>query len=413
MSFSNFKVDILLRHKLLFAMYYRHVVVLYRLGFDAMRLPVTITNRLFLKLSTLVLAAAAHSSTVPVALSKTESSTGSVSENTVERAFQQVVSASSQPPALEQKSPVSIALIYPNADISDFWDRNFVAMKSRLDELNIAYNITEFSSTQLEHSLQDRHTDEVLKRADEFDFVILGPTELQVQASNIQRLSAEHQFSTFIWAFHTPDAEWSHKPAAWFDFSSSQGAQAMCDFLLQELGPDLYFGMNRGIPGVTDQQRSQEFKDCVESEGHWINLYEHFGQYQKAGGADGAALILKNFPEIYVLHNANTAMTMGAIEEADRRDAHHNLYITGWGGTRREIQKIREGKLDATPMRMSDDVGVATAEAVRYYLQGRQDEVPEIYLGRITVVNNHMTGDEVDRLMKEAFRYSGLKELQR
>jgi autoinducer 2-binding protein LuxP len=109
-----------------------------------------------------------------------------------------------------------------------------------------------------------------------------------------------------------------------------------------------------------------------------------------------------------MLHNANTAMTMGALEVLEELDKNSAIFVTGWGGTARELQEIRNGELNATPMRMSDDLGVATAEAIKLYLEGRSQAVPIIYLGRITVVNNKMTADEIDRLCAEAFRYSGL-----
>ena len=34
-----------------------------------------------------------------------------------------------------QDKPIQIALIYPSADVSDFWARNYIALTKRLDEL--------------------------------------------------------------------------------------------------------------------------------------------------------------------------------------------------------------------------------------------------------------------------------------
>ena len=31
--------------------------------------------------------------------------------------------------------------------------------------------------------------------------------------------------------------------------------------------------MNRGIPGITDNQRSGDFKACVEEKGNWTTAY--------------------------------------------------------------------------------------------------------------------------------------------
>ena len=324
--------------------------------------------------------------------------------------FQQTVSAEAS--VLEGSvvdKPVRIALIYPSADISDFWVRNYTAMTERLIALDLPFEIEEFTSKQIEHSLQTQYTDRVLRSSDKYDFVIFGPSELDLQAKNIQRLSAVKDFKTFIWAFHTPNARWEHQPDGWFDFSSEMGAEVLCDHVVRHLGKEIEFSANRGIPGITDTQRSQGFIDCVEEKGDWLTVYEHFGQYQSLGGADGVRLVLDNFPEVSMIHNANTAMTMGAVEALGNAGKLNNIYVTGWGGTAKEIEKIRSDELDATPMRMSDDLGVATAEAIKFHLEGREGDVPRIYLGRITVVHSEMDEEELNQLTREAFRYSGMK----
>jgi autoinducer 2-binding protein LuxP len=119
-------------------------------------------------------------------------------------AFQSIVSAPPVPFEGNLTQPIQIALIYPSADLSDFWVRNYHALISRLKDLGINYHIEEYSSRQIEHTLQTRYTDRVLEQADHFDYVIFGPSELSVQAENIQRLSASSQFKTYVWAFHTP-----------------------------------------------------------------------------------------------------------------------------------------------------------------------------------------------------------------
>lgn len=190
-----------------------------------------------------------------------------VNDTKVVTQFQNVVSSN---PIKINKSVgklARIALIYPSADLSDFWIRNYHALTKRLDAMDVNYSIDEFSSRQIQHALQTRYIDEVLARQGEYDYVIYGPSELYVQADNIQRLAKSESFQSYIWAFHTPMKSWQFQPDAWFDFSSSVGAQALCDFLIQRLGSDVSFAMNRGIPGITDDQRSGDFKSCVEEEG--------------------------------------------------------------------------------------------------------------------------------------------------
>lgn len=327
--------------------------------------------------------------------------------------MQQVVGANAQPYQGQQKKPIQIALIYPSADTSDFWARNFLALTKRLDQLNIKYETTEFASRQIEHSLQATYANQVVQDADLYDYVIFGPSELAIQADNIDKLAASGGFKTYIWAFHTPLKSLKNQPSIWFDFSSAAGALVMCDYMLNRLGKNVTMAMNRGIPGITDNQRSGDFKACVEKKGNWKTAYEHYGEYQRAGGFEGTSLIMQAYPEAKVIHNANTAMAMGSVEAQVAAGKTKQIFSTGWGGTGLELDAIRRGELDATPMRMGDDVGAATAEAIKADMQGRAEELPFVFLGRITVAHDQMSKTEIDNLEKEAFRFSGVGALKR
>ncbi len=313
----------------------------------------------------------------------------------------------------EQSKPISIALIYPSADVSDFWARNFLALTKRLDQLGIAYETTEFASRQIEHSLQSTYTAQVVQDADLYDYVIFGPSELATQADNIDKLAGTDGFVTYVWAFHTPLKDLSNQPAVWLDFSSAYGAQVICGYMVDRLGKDVTYAMNRGIPGVTDNQRSGDFKDCVAAKGGWEVAYEHYGEYQREGGFDGTNLIMQAYPEATVIHNANTAMSMGSVEAQVAAGKEKQIFSTGWGGTGLELDAIRRGELDATPMRMGDDVGAASAEAIKANMEGRHGELPLVFLGRITVAHDKLSAEEIDALEQEAFRFSGVGALKR
>ncbi|WP_201769893.1 substrate-binding domain-containing protein [Actibacterium mucosum] len=328
-------------------------------------------------------------------------------------ALQEVVGAAAVQYSGSQDGPIQIALIYPSADTSDFWARNYLALTKRLDELGIQFETTEFASRQIEHSLQSTYANQVEQDADLYDYVIFGPSELAIQADNIDKLSANDGFATYVWAFHTPLKDLTNQPDAWFDFSSAAGALTMCDYMLGRLGNDVVMSMNRGIPGITDNQRSGDFKACVEEKGNWTTEYEHYGEYQREGGFEGTTLIMQAYPDSKVIHNANTAMAMGSVEAQVALGKEKDIFSTGWGGTGLELDAIRRGELDATPMRMGDDVGAATAEAIRADLEGRADELPLVFLGRITVAHDQMSADELDALEVEAFRFSGVGALKR
>ncbi|WP_435669656.1 hypothetical protein [Maritalea sp.] len=62
---------------------------------------------------------------------------------------------------------------------------------------------------------------------------------------------------------------------------------------------------------------------------------------------------------------------------------------------------------------MGDDVGAATAEAIKADLEDRADEVLFVFLGRITIAHDEMSADEFNALETEAFRFSGVGALER
>lgn len=328
-------------------------------------------------------------------------------------ALQEATGLDATPFSGTQEKPIQIALIYPSSDTSDFWARNYIAMTERLKQVGIEFETTEFASRQIEHSLQATYATQVAQDADLYDYVIFGPSELATQADNIDKLVNTDGITTYVWAFHTPLKQFEKQPAAWFDFSSAYGALKICDYMVERLGKDVTYAMNRGIPGVTDNQRSGDFKDCVAEKGNWNVVYEHYGEYQREGGFDGTNSILQAYPEATVIHNANTAMAMGSVEAQVAAEKHTEIFSTGWGGTGLELDAIRRGELNATPMRMGDDVGAATAEAIKADMEGRADELPLVFLGRITVAHDEMAADELDALQKEAFRFSGLEPLKR
>lgn len=338
---------------------------------------------------------------------------GEVNQDGALEALQAATAEVAKPFAGTLDEPLQIALIYPSSDTSDFWARNYLALTKRLDELEIPYEATEFASRQVEHSLQATYAAQVDQDADIYDFVIFGPSELAIQGDNIEKLAKNPDLTTFVWAFHTPLKYFETQPAAWFDFSSAYGALEICDYMVERLGNDVVYAMNRGIPGITDNQRSGDFKDCVADKGNWDVVYEHYGEYQQEGGYEGTQLILQSYPEATVIHNANTAMSMGSVEAQKAVGKEGEIFSTGWGGTGLELEAIRRGELDATPMRMGDDVGAATAEAIKAHLEERADELPLVFLGRITVAHDQMSVEEIDALEVEAFRFSGVGALNR
>ena len=329
-------------------------------------------------------------------------------------AFQEVVGAPGEAVAVDVDRPVEIAVVYPSHDVSDFWLRNFLAMEARLEELGIPFNATQFASGMGDHELQATYTDQVIQSADLFDYVIFGPTELSLQQDNIKRLIDEPGIEVIVWNYDLALKEWGdEQPLAYAAFSHLAGALNMCEWVVEALGTEGTYALVRGTPGSIDDQRSGGFRECLEERSDWEMAYEHYGNFLREGGYEATQLITSAYPDVTLIHNANTAMAMGSLSSVLAQGRVDELVVTAWGGTGDELEALRLGELAATPMRMSDDVGVATAEYIRYHLEDRLDETPLVFVGRITIVHRDMDVEAIDDMEREAFRYTGVGTLER
>lgn len=327
-------------------------------------------------------------------------------------ALQAVVAAPAVPVSVEVAEPIQIAVIYPSQDVSDIWLRSFIAMSARLDELQIPYEATQFASGMGDHDLQTTYTDLVLEEG--YDYVIYGPTELSIQQDNIKRIIDAPNVEVITWNNDLVIKDWGdEQPLLYGGYAHLDGARRMAEYVVERWGNEGKFALVRGTPGLIDDQRSQGFRDRLEEISDWEFLYEHFGMFQREGGFDGAQFIATAYPEVDLIHNANTAMAMGAVSAIDSLGLIDDIALTGWGGTGDEVEAIRMGELKATPMRINDDMGAASAEAIKYHLEGRADELPLVFLMRIEILTNLLDEAEIVALEEEAFRYSGVGTLER
>ena len=328
--------------------------------------------------------------------------------------FQEVVGSPGTPLAVELDEPIRIAVVYPSQDVSDAWLRAYLAMAARLEEMNVPFEDVQFASGMDGHELQVTYIDQILLDAGDFDYVVFGPTELSLQADNIKRVIDHPDLEAIILNFDQVPQDWGdEQPLGFTGFSHLAGALIMCDFVINNVGTSGVYAMNRGTPGSVDNQRSDGFSSCLAENSDWELAYEHYGNFLREGGYDGTNQIITAYPEVTMIHNANTAMGMGSISAAEALGRLDDIFITAWGGTGDELEALRDGLLDATPMRMGDDFGVSIAEMIKADLEGRRDDIPLVFLGRITIAHKGMPVEEIDALEQEAFRYTGIGTLER
>jgi autoinducer 2-binding protein LuxP len=325
--------------------------------------------------------------------------------------MQAIVAAPGIPMADAPTDPVRIAVIYPSQDVSDFWLRSYLAMEARLNEIGLPFEAVQYASNMNDFLLQSTYAEQVAR--EDFDYVVFGPSELEAQQDDIKHLMDAGK-QVIVLNFDTPLQLWGDdQPLMYTTFSHLFGALNICNWVVENLGTEGTYAMIRGAPGGVDDQRSGGFQTCMEEKSDGVMADEHYGDFQRELGFNGAQLITQAYPDVTLLHNANTAMAMGAVSAVQAAGLGDKVNVTAWGGTGDELEALRLGELIATPMRMSDDVGVAMAEAIRADVEGRADDIPLVFLGRIDILSSESGPELVDAFEAEAFRYTGIGTLER
>lgn len=319
-------------------------------------------------------------------------------------AFMARVRAPGEKSGTEFDQPLRIAIMFPSLETSDAWARLNISMRERLQEIGVPAEITEFMIRPDEHERQANQIEQVL--AGSFDYVVIGPSEYQVQKNNIGRLA--EAMPTLVMNVVNPFVDFlgtARQPLTHVGFDHTVGAEALCHWVIEETGGEGTFALLRYIPGLIDSQRSDHFADCVRENSNMELVAEFEANGDRELAFTGTNAILSRHPDITMLHSGSTALALGALAAARERGVLDEVIINGWGGGADELASIKEGGLKVTAFRVNDDWGVAVAEAIRAHAEG--EEVPVVLAATIKPIDYRMSAEEIEAETEYAFRYSG------
>lgn len=318
--------------------------------------------------------------------------------------FMGVVQAPAVPSAHRFERPLELAIMFPSLETSDAWARLNITLRARLDELRVPYRATEFMIHSGDHDRQHAQIEQAL--AKRFDYVVIGPSEYQVQKANLARLAEStnvlvmNVVNPFVDLVGTPRMPLTH-----VGFDHSVGAEVLCRWLIAETGGKGSVALLRYIPGLIDSQRSDHFARCVQANSAIRVVDEFHANGDRERAFSGANALLSKHPGLTMLHAASTAIALGALAAATERGVVDKVIINGWGGGGDELASIAAGGLKVTAFRVNDDWGVAVAEAIRAHAEGRP--VPKVIAATIKTVDYRMSKEAIAAETRYAFRYSG------
>lgn len=317
------------------------------------------------------------------------------------------------PITVEVEEKIEIALIFPAEDLSDSWQRAYVALDERLDELQIPHELITMGSAHDDHILQRTHLERAL--VEKYDYVIVGPTEIYIQKDILADLIKDPDIQVIIWNFTTPIMDWGKtraegQPLAYVGFDHYDGGTVLGKYILKtyDFKNVAYI---YGVPGSTSIMRGHTVRDMLEAAG--INtVYETYCDWDQIKAYEAAKQIVTAYPEVDHIHVISTDMAIGTANALEEMGMTGEIVVNGWGGTAREQELLLDGKLDFTVLRNQDDEGVSQAEIIKLDLEGRRDEIPPTFNGEMTLIDRSWDRATIDKLLEYANRYSSKYELK-
>ncbi len=324
------------------------------------------------------------------------------------KAFSRKVSLKGMPVSKStHDKKVSIAVIYPAMQASDYWRRSIAAFKARMDEIRLNYEITEFfTKPAVDYRIQEQMIRKSLEMNPDY---LIFTLDIGRHKRIIQRIITRQSPKVILQNITTPLRAWEGKqPFLYVGFDHILGTRKIARYFLEKTDGKGNYALLYFSRGYVSVMRGDSFSDSLKN---YPDLHQ-VAAYYTDGNRERARLstldILTTSPDINFIYACATDVALGAIDALKQTPGTDHIMVNGWGGGSNELSAIMAGDMDVTVMRINDDNGVAMAEAIRLDIEGRAHEVPQVFSGKFALVEKGIQPKRLFELKQSAFRYSGM-----
>ena len=319
------------------------------------------------------------------------------------RAFSRTVAAT--PVSAEVLQPVSISVIYPGDQVSDYWRRSVLSMINRLDDSGIAYSLTNnFTRPGQETGRQAELLAAALDTSPDY---LIFTLDIEEHANFIEQAIARGRSRIILQNITTPITRWrGRQPFLYVGFDHQTGTRMLADAFIEITGGVGRYAILFGTQGYVSKMRGDTFRVQMDSHPGMQLVDAFYVGFDRQKARQATEQLLENHPDIRAIYCVSTDIAFGALDAVRAAGRLDDIIINGWGGGSQELDALRAGELDLTVMRMNDDNGVAMADAIRLDQSGRSDEVPLVYSGEFHLLTKYTSDQLISVLEQRAFRYS-------
>ncbi|WP_210473581.1 autoinducer 2-binding periplasmic protein LuxP [Vibrio crassostreae] len=301
-----------------------------------------------------------------------------------------------------QDEPITISVVYPGQQISDYWVRNIQAFEKRLDRLKIRYQINQvFTRINADLAQQSISLQEAIENKTDYLIFTLDTTR---HRKFIEHVLTSTDTKLILQNITTPVRAWADRqPFMYVGFDHATGSLKLADYFKQVSQPNSKYSVLYYSQGYISDARGDTFIHEVNTDTNFTLKSSFYTKSNKDSGYQAAKISIENDKDLDFIYACSTDVALGAAEAI--RESGQDILVNGWGGGSAELEAIARGDLDVTVMRMNDDTGIAMAEAIKWDLADL--EVPTVYSGEFEIVTKEDSPERISELKQRAFRYSG------
>ncbi|MEZ9243661.1 substrate-binding domain-containing protein [Vibrio lentus] len=301
-----------------------------------------------------------------------------------------------------QDEPITISVVYPGQQISDYWVRNIEAFEKRLDKLRINYQINQvFTRVNADITQQSISLQEAIENKTDYLIFTLDTTR---HRKFIEHVLTSTDTKLILQNITTPVRSWADRqPFMYVGFDHATGSLKLAEYFKSNSKSDSQYSVLYRSEGYISDARGDTFIHDVNTDTSFALKSSFYTKSDKESGYQAAKISIAKDKDLDFIYACATDVALGAADAI--RESGRDILLNGWGGGSAELEAIERGDLDVTVMRMNDDTGIAMAEAIKWDLTGLA--VPTVYSGDFELVTKEDSPERISELKQRAFRYSG------
>ncbi|UUM32612.1 substrate-binding domain-containing protein [Vibrio japonicus] len=314
-----------------------------------------------------------------------------------------VVRENPTPITVTQDKPITISVVYPGHQISDYWSRNIKAFEKRLEKIGIRYSINQvFTRPSVDVRQQSLSLLAAVKNKSDYLIFTLDSTR---HRKFVEHVMSSTDTKLILQNITTPVKAWEDRqPFMYVGFDHLNGTKMLEDYYKTNIKDDSRYSVLYFSEGYISNARGDTFIEEMSRNSSFKLSSSFYTTATRESGYQAAMNALEKDSSLSFMYACSTDVALGAADALSTL-GRQDVVINGWGGGTAELEAITRGDLDVTVMRMNDDIGIAMAEAIKWDLEGKP--VPQVYSGDFELVTSHDSAEKIKELEKRAFRYSG------